>query len=259
MQTESFFNRLANSLYFPFKDPQWVKKVAIGSALSLAIFIVPIVPMLFVYGYSLRVMQRIISGDGEPSLPEWKDWGRLLSDGLKLWGAGLLYSLPILILLLGGMTLLTVAFLLPTFSVHSNNTLPPQLWGIYAAGFIVFFLMIVVVVPLSWAISLLQAAGLSHLATKDRFSAAFRFGEWWPIFKKGFVPFLLAVVAAMVLAWVFTLVLQILLLTVILVILLPVLMGVYGFLILLYQNAFYALAYREAVRKMTTVALDSTT
>ncbi len=250
MQTESFFTKLLNSLNFPFEDPHWVKKVAIGSGLSIASFIVPIIPMLFVYGYSLRIMQRIISGDGKPALPEWKDWGKLFTDGLKLWGAGLLYTLPILVLVIAGMAVILLVFLMPAYSVSGSGTPPPQNWALFAVGFMVLVVMILILGVLSLAITLLQAAGLSHLAAKDSFAAAFRFGEWWPVFKKGFVAFLLAVVVSMVLVWVLSLAMQILLLTVILAILLPLVMGIYAFLILVYQNTFYALAYRDTVQKM---------
>ncbi len=256
MQTESFFTKLLNSLTFPFEDPQWVKKVAIGTGLSIAGFIVPIIPMLFVYGYSLRIMQRIISEDGKPALPEWKDWGKLFTDGVKLWGAGLLYSLPILILLIAGMAVILFVFLLPVTSVRSGGTPPPQNWALFAGGFVLLGAMILVLVVLSWAIALLQGAGLSHLAAKDSFAAAFRFGEWWPIFKKGFVAFLLAVVVSMVLVWILTLLMQIVTITVVLAILLPLLMGIYAFVILLYQNAFYALAYRDTIEKQPLAVGD---
>lgn len=250
MQNESFFNRLMNNLAFPFESPHWVKKVAIGAGLSLAAFIVPIIPMLFVHGYSLRVMRRIISGDGEPTLPEWEDWGKLFTDGLKLWGAAMIYSLPILILLAGGFILLFGAFLLPAFTVRSDGTLPPQTGLLFGAGLIIFMGMILLLVVLGWVISLLQAPALSHLAAKDSFSAAFRFGEWWPIFKKGFAAFLLAVVTVMLLVWVATFAIQILSLTIILIVLLPLLMAIWMFFTVLYTNVFYALAYKDTLAKM---------
>jgi hypothetical protein len=42
MEETSFFNILINSLAFPFKDPDWLKKSAIGFALVLAMYVIPI-------------------------------------------------------------------------------------------------------------------------------------------------------------------------------------------------------------------------
>ena len=70
MSTNSSTQQLQNIFTFPFKDPDWVKKLAIGSLLILSGFIIPILPILFVYGYIMRIMERIIVQDGELYLPE---------------------------------------------------------------------------------------------------------------------------------------------------------------------------------------------
>ncbi len=89
---------IRTSLIFPFKDPRWVMKLTIGSLLILASTVVPLVPLFFVAGYSLRIIQRIIHGDGQPVLPEWDDWEWLFKHGFKLSEAGLFYALPGLVL-----------------------------------------------------------------------------------------------------------------------------------------------------------------
>jgi hypothetical protein len=113
MEETSFFNILINSLAFPFKDPDWLKKSAIGFALVLAMYVIPIVPMLFIAGYGSRIMKRILVEEGKPYLPEWDNWEGLLTDGGKLWGAGIIYALPILLLLFLGFGLMLLAILSP--------------------------------------------------------------------------------------------------------------------------------------------------
>jgi hypothetical protein len=51
---------------FPFNDPQWQTKFLIGSLVILAGYIVPIIPLFFVYGYSFQIMRRIIVEKGTP-------------------------------------------------------------------------------------------------------------------------------------------------------------------------------------------------
>lgn len=254
MESTSFSNQLMNNLSFPFKDRDWLKKAAIGAGLSLASFIIPILPTLFVYGYSLRMMRRIISGDGKPALPEWDDWGKLLSDGLKLWGAAILYSLPVILLMLVAVVGMLVAFISPVFMIRSDGSLPPQAGVLTIVGFLVFMVLMAVIGVLGWVVNLAEAPALSHLAAKDSFEAAFRIGEWWPILKKGIGGFLLAIVLVAALSFVSTLVIQMLMLTIILAFLMPFLAGIYIFFLLIYINTWYALAYRDSVRKLASAA-----
>src|SRR3546814_6276942 len=58
---------------FTFTDPQWKNKFLIGGLLTLAGYALPILPLLFVYGYCAQIMRRIIIEKGEPYLPEWQD------------------------------------------------------------------------------------------------------------------------------------------------------------------------------------------
>ncbi len=47
---------------YPFKDERWQGKLIVASALMFAGFIVPVLPMLALYGYVARIMRRIIRG-----------------------------------------------------------------------------------------------------------------------------------------------------------------------------------------------------
>jgi hypothetical protein len=250
MEETSFFNILINSLAFPFKDPDWLKKSAIGFALVLAMYVIPIVPMLFIAGYGSRIMKRILVEEGKPYLPEWDNWEGLLTDGVKLWGAGIIYALPILLLLFLGFGLMLLAILSPLLIVRSDGSTNPQGWLYLTGVFVLPFLVIIVLSLVGMIVGLLQAAGTSHMITKGNFSAAFVFSEWWPVFKKGFWGFLLAFVILMALSFVTTFVVQLLGLTIILIFVLPFLFGFITFFTTIYGYTFHALAYRQGMRKI---------
>jgi hypothetical protein len=77
---------------FVNEDPDWIKKVLIGGAFTLAsIFIVG---AFFVAGYCARVVKNVAAGDPRP-LPEWDDLGGIFGEGLRIVG---LYVLGILAL-----------------------------------------------------------------------------------------------------------------------------------------------------------------
>jgi hypothetical protein len=67
-------------------------KILIGGLLLL----VPIFGWAVVGGYGIRVLRGVAAGD--ETLPEWTGWGELFTTGLLLWLAGLIYSVPSLLL-----------------------------------------------------------------------------------------------------------------------------------------------------------------
>jgi len=49
-------------------------------------FIIPIVPLLPIFGYFGQIMKSIIVKEQDPEMPAWNDWGTLFLEGIKLWG-----------------------------------------------------------------------------------------------------------------------------------------------------------------------------
>jgi hypothetical protein len=93
---------IGKSFTYMFDDPDWGKKLAIGSLLILA-SIIPVVNIftaLVVFGYSIRLLKNVSDGVAVP-LPEWDDWGGDWVKGALAAVAMLIYSLPGMIL--GGM------------------------------------------------------------------------------------------------------------------------------------------------------------
>jgi len=90
---------LEDALTYPWTGEQKVETLAIGGILSL--LGVLFVPILFVYGYLVRVIRQVSSGDTDVP-PVFDEWEELLVDGLVAFGISLVYVLvPSLVLAVG--------------------------------------------------------------------------------------------------------------------------------------------------------------
>jgi hypothetical protein len=250
MASVSFLEQIIQTLAFPFKDPQWAKKLGIGFLLGLGNFIVPLVPALILSGYSYKIMRRIIVENGEPYLPEWEDWGTLLTDGLKLWGAGMIYGLPILVLVFACMAISFVPAMALPLLIDSSGRLPPDAGLLIFGPFVICIGVMCLAFPLGLAIGLFRAPALGHMVAKGNFAAAFQIKEYWPILKTGIGAYLIVIMATMLVSSVAMMAIQLVMLTLILAMLYPLLLGLYIFLLMLYTYTFEALAYREGTRKL---------
>jgi hypothetical protein len=92
------------ALTYVFDDERWVTKSIIGLVLSFLGFL--IVPIIFVQGYLVWIVRNVMDGLEFP-LPEWDDWGKMFMDGLNLFIALFVYSLPaVLLMVCGGLLFL---------------------------------------------------------------------------------------------------------------------------------------------------------
>lgn len=94
---------LGTAFYYPFKDPKWWLKAFIACICSSLVVTAPCT-----VGYGLRTVRH--AAHDQP-LPEWKDWGGLFVDGLRVIALGLGYMLPALLLMI--VTAVSAAFLGP--------------------------------------------------------------------------------------------------------------------------------------------------
>lgn len=240
---------------FPFNDPDWQRKLLIGSLLTLAGFVVPIIPLLFVYGYALQIMQRIIVEKGAPYLPEWDDWGKLFSDGLKLLGVGFIYTLPALVLFCGGLSIHFISvFSLAAVPQEAGPDSPAVLLPFVGMG--VFFITYGVGMILMLLLGAVLPAAIGHMIAANDFAAAFRVREWWPIFKANLAGYLIAY-ALLFGAWMaLSFAMQILYLTLILCCLVPFLIGGASMYLTVIGSVLFGQAYRtgaETVASRTIV------
>jgi hypothetical protein len=82
------------------EDERWITKMLIGGLVSiLGAFI--IVGPIIMLGYVIRTARNVANGVARP-LPEWEDWGGLLSDGFKGFLVSLGYMVPYLVIYMLG-------------------------------------------------------------------------------------------------------------------------------------------------------------
>ena len=232
-------NNLQATLLFPVRDADARKQWLIASAITLAGFIIPILPMLVVMGYSVKIMRQVIHEGREPSMPEWQsnDLGALLQDGLRLWAVQLVYSLPLMLLMgCGFISIFASASLLSS----TNSDFPPEM------GILVLFLwggVIMLVSLLALPLSIILGAVESHAVAQGTFQAAFDVKGWWQIFRKSLAQFLLSYLLVMAASMVLTFVMQIAMMTIVLLCLFPFLMAGYAAYLMLVMNTLFAQAY----------------
>lgn len=172
----------ARPFTFVFDDPEWVSKVLIGGLFVLASFL--IIGIFFLFGYMARLTRNVIAGAPQP-LPAWDDLGEYFGEGLRLFGVGLVYTLPILII--------AIAVAIPAGILSEYDDEMAQNLGGCALGTIWCFL-----VPASLALMLFLPGALLWAVTKQSFGAAFEFGEIWAFIKGNLGNYLLAIVIYLV-------------------------------------------------------------
>ena len=251
MSTEISTLQLQALFTYPFKDDAWVKKLVIGILLIFTGFIIPLLPLILVFGYIMRIMDRIINQEGDPYLPEWDDWGKLFVDGARLLAGALVYSLPVLLFFFAGyMITFLPAFIFPLLEIIVNSS--TSTFAIFTIlGMLFGFGLMGLGFLLAFAFGLIVPAGLAHLVAKDRFAAAFQFNQWWPVFRINFTGFLIAFVISFGLLMIGTLIFQIIYFTIILCCLIPVVFCVFSMYVALVLMPLYAVAYRDGVHKLS--------
>ncbi len=95
---------IGKAFTFVTDDPRWVTKLAIGGGIFfasslLSIVLVGLVGYVILFGYLLIMTRNVIAGNPTP-LPEWDNWGELLSGGLKNIAVQLVLALPAIIIYL---------------------------------------------------------------------------------------------------------------------------------------------------------------
>ena len=181
---------------FPFEREDWQSRFAIGSVLFLLGYIIPVVPLIFVCGYTLQIVRQGVRGE-KLSLPEWADWGKLGADGLRVSVATLVFLLPGLLILVGGFALFFGGMLaspwLAERAGHTQSLAPALLAVLLTLGSLVapfVSLSVGTLLVLLGAIPLPVAT--AHLASRGELAAAFRVREWWPYLRANALGYLIA-------------------------------------------------------------------
>lgn len=157
---------IGKSFTFVFEDKDWIVKLLIAAAILIAgwlfawLLLIPLIAALaLLIGYSVEITRRVIQGHTQ-LLPEWDNWGKLLTDGLKVLVIGIVYALPIILI---GLCL----------------GIPMALLKDSAEGFSGLLGLFSGCLSLLWAIvmSLLLPAAIAFYVAEEEINAAFNFGK----------------------------------------------------------------------------------
>ena len=159
-----------------------MQKVLLGGLFMLAS--VFIIGAFFLYGYLARLVRNVIAGVANP-LPEWDDLGEYFSEGLRLFCVALVYTLPLIVLIM--------VFMIPSIIAQSadNDSLRDIGGGMAACIWCLIF-------PLSLAMSLWLPGAMMFAVVERRFGAAFEFGQIAGFIKANIGNYLLAFVVWLV-------------------------------------------------------------
>lgn len=154
---------------FMFEDPDWLKKLGIGTLVGLvgivfSFVLIGFIPLIMLFGYTIDVLRNVMAGHERP-LPEWEDWAGFLSRGFKVVAAIFVWSLPGILLSIP----LAVGGALTDQGTRGGEAIGIT---IMTCGACLVFL---------WAlfVTLLTPAIYIRIAATDRFSSAFELGRMW--------------------------------------------------------------------------------
>jgi hypothetical protein len=106
-------------------------------------------------------------------------------------------------------------------------------------------------------VSLIIPVAIGHVIATDEFAAAFRFREWWPIFRANLAGFLVSYALLIGFSIVLGFVFQILYLTIIFCCLYPFVLAPLTMYITIIWSVLFARAYRDGVQTSAVQAVST--
>lgn len=155
---------------FIFDDERWFDKLIVPILVSL----IPVVGGLAFTGYILRTIKNVIQNEVNP-LPDF-EFGEDLSRGFRLFLIGLVYSLPIMLVV--GLALI------PMLRLNSNESLS-------ALAVIFLVLAFLLMIAYSLFLMLIQPIMTANFAVKDTFASGFELGLFFKRLGNNFVAWLI--------------------------------------------------------------------
>lgn len=155
---------VARAFTYITEDERWLGKIIIGAVISFFSFLLVPIPLLV--GWMVGVTRNVMNGVERP-LPEWDDFGTLFRDGLAVFVAQLVYTLPFWLLA-------CIAFFATVgLSGLSQVSEDAAAAAIMATFSLVFCLAIIFMI----ALLLISPAIVIQYVRTNEFGACFRFGE----------------------------------------------------------------------------------
>jgi len=172
---------------FVTEDPDWVKKVLIGGAFTLASVV--LVGAFFVAGYWARFVKAVAEGQPRP-LPEWDDLGGIFNDGLRVVGLYLVGWLATIAVL----ALLACPIGLIFGGLANMNRSGGAREAMHALGGLGVFFVYGIFILLSFALSLVFPAAATRVVLKGDISAGFDFRALFGFVRSNVGNYLLSLV-----------------------------------------------------------------
>ena len=234
---------LKEILLFPVKDAEARKHFLVGMLVSLAAFVIPLIPYFILFGYAIRIVRQVLKNESPRMIP-WDDWGGMFTDGARMFGVRIIYSLPLLLIFV---PLIAASIALPFVMENSNG---PEASPLFAFLMLIIVGLFFLLMPISIAVAIFVPAAEMHFVDNDQFAAGFRVREWWTIFRAntgGFIAaFAIYYLIAMVLGFAF----QIIAATLIFACLMPILLPAMTIYLTLVMYVTIAQAYRDGKAKL---------
>ena len=172
---------IGKSFSFPFEDKQWISKLGLGAVIAM----VPVLNFAW-SGYMVGLIRNVMDGSPEP-LPNWDDLGKKFMDGLILSTAGLVYALPMLIVIC-----LPLGFMVVPAILSGNGDMQDVANAIAGAGSLLFICLSCVFLLYGLVLSVIYPAILVLFAREGTFAACFKFREVFDLISKNMNTFLTA-------------------------------------------------------------------
>lgn len=169
------------SFSYPFEDKDWASKLGLGALISM----IPILNFAW-SGYSVDIIRNVMSNNPEP-LPTWDDIGKKFSEGLILFGAGLIYASPILIALC-----LPLGITASSGLFSGNGNTEELRRTITEVGGVLFFGLLCVVLLYGFLLSIIYPAIVVLFAREGTFASCFRLRDAFDMISKNAAPFFTA-------------------------------------------------------------------
>jgi len=234
---------LNHLLTFPLKDAEARKQFLIGTLVYLLAFVIPILPILVITGYMVRIVRQVLR-DEKPNMEPWENWQEMFLDGAKLFVVRLVYTLPFFILFF---PIMIGMFAFP-FLLESGNENLEQIAVLFPLLSMAVFAMLM---PISLAVGLLIPVAEIHSVAKNEISAGFHIRAWWAIFRKNWGGFLLAFVISYAISFALILITQFAMMTIVLICVLPLIMPAISMYMMVIMFAAFALAYKSGVEQLS--------
>ena len=175
----------------------------------------------------------------------WDDWGGMLKDGARMFGVRMVYSLPILILVI---PLMLAGIAMPIVMANVNSADADSIIVVFS---LVMLGTMCLIIPISLPLTAIIPAAEMYAVDKNEFASGFRVGEWWSIFRANLSGFIAAFAIYYVASMILTVALQIIMATIILSCLLPIFVPGITVYLTLIMYATIAQAYKVGKEKLS--------